>query len=475
MTDASRAFQSARMAHWDRIAEAPPRLGFLGRGYKRRLEKVYRFHVAAGQRVLELGSGTGDLLAAVEPDHGCGIDFSHHQIAVAAARHPDLDFVQGDVHEVVIDEQFDVVILSDLVNDVWDVQTVLENVRTVCTPRTRIVLNTYSRLWQVPLTLARWLGIAKPVLSQNWLTLGDLANLLDVTGYEVIRTSREIMFPIRIPLISGFFNRFLVKLWPFNHLALTNLIVARPRPGRLPASRSSVSIVIPARNEEGHIDEIIERTPHFSGGTELIFVEGNSSDDTYAAIERAVADHADRDIHLFRQRGTGKGDAVRLGFAEATGDILVILDADMTVAPEDLPRFVEALEGGVGDFINGVRLVYPMQRRAMRFFNLLGNKFFSLAFSWLLQQRIKDTLCGTKVLRRTDYELIATNRSYFGDFDPFGDFDLLFGASRLNMKIVDMPIRYHERTYGVTNISRWRHGWLLLRMAVFAARRLRFV
>jgi glycosyltransferase involved in cell wall biosynthesis len=166
---------------------------------------------------------------------------------------------------------------------------------------------------------------------------------------------------------------------------------------------------------------------------------------------------------------------VRLGFQHAQGDILMILDADLTVPPEDLPRFYNALYKGRAEFINGVRLVYPMEKEAMRFLNLLGNKFFSLVFSWLLGQPIKDTLCGTKALWKTDYERIAANRSYFGDFDPFGDFDLLFGAAKLNLKIIEVPIRYRERTYGTTNISRWKHGWLLLRMVFFALRRIKFV
>jgi glycosyltransferase involved in cell wall biosynthesis len=236
-----------------------------------------------------------------------------------------------------------------------------------------------------------------------------------------------------------------------------------------------VSVIVPARNEQGNIEQIFERTPEMGAGTELIFVEGHSTDDTYGAIERAIAAHPERRCRLLRQTGKGKGDAVRLGFAHATGDALMILDADLTVAPEELPRFFEALRSGKGEFINGVRLVYPMQQRAMRFLNLVGNKFFSMAFSWLLDQPVKDTLCGTKVLWREDYELIAANRAYFGDFDPFGDFDLLFGAARLKRKILDLPIRYRERTYGTTNIQRWKHGWLLFKMALFAAWRIKFI
>lgn len=236
-----------------------------------------------------------------------------------------------------------------------------------------------------------------------------------------------------------------------------------------------VSVIVPARNERGNIENILSRTPEMGSGTEIVFVEGHSSDDTYAAIEAAISRHPERRIQLMRQGGKGKSDAVRMGFAAASGDVLMILDADLTVPPEDLPRFYDALTSGKADFVNGVRLVYPMEEEAMRFFNLIGNKFFSLAFSWLLGQPVKDTLCGTKVLWKKDYRRIAANRSYFGEFDPFGDFDLLFGASVLNYKIIDLPIRYRARSYGSTNIERWKHGWVLLRMVMFAARKIKFV
>jgi glycosyltransferase involved in cell wall biosynthesis len=236
----------------------------------------------------------------------------------------------------------------------------------------------------------------------------------------------------------------------------------------------TVSIIVPARNEAGNIEEIFRRVPDLGVETELVFVEGHSRDGTFEAIEAAMAAHPERPCQLLRQTGEGKGNAVREGFARARGDVLMILDADLTVPPEDLPRFYAALVSGKGEFINGVRLVYPMEAEAMRFLNLLGNKFFSWAFSFLLGQPVKDTLCGTKVLWRSCYEAIAANRAYFGDFDPFGDFDLLFGAAKLNQKIVDLPIRYRERRYGATNIRRWKHGLLLLRMVAFAAGRLKF-
>jgi hypothetical protein len=397
----------------------------------------------------------------------------------ARKRHPDarLKFVQADAHDLELAETFDVIILSDLVNDLWDVQGVLARLRPLCHARTRIIMNFFSRLWEKPLSFARRTGAALPVLEQNWLLVEDVNNLLRLAGFEMIRHWEEILWPIRTPGIDRLMNKYLVRLWPFKHGAITNVVVARPEPAKPAANEKEpiVSVIVPARNEEGNIEAIFRRVPEMGGGTELIFVEGNSTDQTYAKIEETLPNHPERRAKLLKQPGKGKGDAVRAGFAAASGDVLMILDADLTVPPEDLPRFYAALRENRGEFINGVRLVYPMERRSMQFLNVIANKLFGLGFSWLLGQSVKDTLCGTKVLTRHDYDLVARGRKYFGDFDPFGDFDLLFGAAKLNLKITDLPIRYRERTYGTTNISRFRHGWMLLRLTAFAARRLKFV
>lgn len=475
---AALAFQQERIAHWDAVAERFKGGSLGGRSYQRELAHCYRLLVPPGMRVLEVGCGPGDLLEALEPSVGVGVDFSEAMVKQASERHPHQKFVHADAHDLALSGPFDFIILSDLVNDVWDVQTVFEKLAKVAGPETRVILNTYSRVWQLPLLVAQRLRLSRPTLAQNWLIVEDIANLLQLTGFEVVKQSREILLPAPVPIVTQVLNRIVAKLWPFSLLALTNFVVARrsafPRTDEQERT-PRVSVIVPARNEAGNIDGIMTRTPEMGSGTELIFVEGHSSDDTYEAIEEGIAKHPERRARLLRQTGKGKGDAVRLGFSQATGEVLMILDADLTVLPEHLPRFYEALVTGRGEFVNGVRLVYPMEGQAMRFFNLVGNKFFSLAFTWLLGQSVKDTLCGTKVLWKTDYQRIAANRAYFGEFDPFGDFDLLFGANRLSLKIVDLPVRYHQRTYGSTNIDRWRHGWLLLRMVAFAAMRIKFV
>ncbi len=465
-------YQETRRKFWD--ANCNSRKTF-SRYYHSRMHTVYRNVILEGSSVLEVGCGTGDLLAATKPSVGVGIDFSASAIERARQQHPHLEFVLADAHGFDLgNRHFDYIVLSDLVNDLWDVQAVLEALRPYCKPETRLIINFFSHLWNAPLRAVRNMGLATPNLPQNWLTVHDMQNLLELSGYQPLRNWTEIILPAWVPLVSDFANRYLVKIVPFRWLALTHVVAARPAPEPSQSS-PTVSVIVAARNESGHIEELMERIPEMGGGTEIVFVEGNSSDDTYEAIERAIAAHPERNAKLFKQRGKGKGDAVRLGFEQASGDILMILDADITVPPEDLPRFYRLAASRSAEFVNGVRLVYPMQEEAMRFFNLVGNKFFSQAFSWLLGQPIRDTLCGTKVLWKTDYNRIADNRSFFGDFDPFGDFDLLFGAARLNLKIQEVPIRYRARRYGETNISRWRHGWLLLKMVAFAARRIKFI
>jgi ubiquinone/menaquinone biosynthesis C-methylase UbiE len=469
-------YKSTRISHWDQIAKSSDSWAGCGGYYHKRLQDILQFVIPPRQRIIEIGCGRGDLLASLMPSYGVGVDFSSQTISRAKNRYPDLNFMQADAHELDPKTKFDFVILSDLVNDLWDVQSVLQNIRSFTTPQSRIIITSYSRLWELPFWIIRKLRLAKPALFQNWLTVEDITGLLSLADIEVIRHWDEMIWPLRTTIIDTLLNRFLAKIWPFKIFALTHIVVAKPCANNAALLHApKVSVIVPARNEEGNIARIFASVPEMGGGTELIFVEGHSTDDTYSTIEKAIHANPHRLSQLLRQEGKGKGDAVRLGFKHASGDILMILDADLTVPPEDLPRFYEVLVSGKAEFVNGVRLVYPMEKEAMRFFNILGNKFFSLAFSWLLGQPIKDTLCGTKVLWKADYERIAANRPYFGDFDPFGDYDLLFGAAKLNLKICEVPIRYRERTYGTTNIQRWKHGWLLLRMVCFAAGKIKFV
>src|SRR3989344_725176 len=368
------------------------------------------------------------------------------------------------------------VTVSDVLGNVRDIQLFLREMKKTLANDGRIVVTQHNALWEPVLRLAFWLGLRDGQVEQNWLTMGDLKNFSYLAGFEMVKSGTKMIMPVYIPLLSAFLNRFLANLWPFSHLGLFHYLVLRKPEPRLPGRQPSLSIIVPARNEAGTIEKIAQELSPPGSFTEIIFVEGNSTDNTFSEIVRVAEKYnKTHKIKYVKQEGRGKGDAVRKGFDLATGDILAIYDADMTVPPAEIKKFYDAVIENKGDFINGSRLVYPMPRESMRVLNFIGNKFFSLMFSWILGQPLKDTLCGTKILWRTDYEKIRQGRAYFGDFDPFGDFDLLFGAAKLNFKIVDLPVHYKERIYGATNISRWKHGWLLLKMTEFAARKIKFV
>lgn len=446
------------------------------RYYAEEVQRLICSLVMPGERVLEVGCGFGDLLADLSDNPSIGIDSSSTMIEIGRGRHPKLDLQVVDVEVGVLPAgPFDVVILSDVIGHLEDVQSALERIKTVLAPNGRVLVTYYNFMWEPALRVAESLGLKTAWPTQNWLGMQDIRNLLELASYQVIRDGTDILLPVKVPVLSRLANRIGAKLPLIREMSLVEYFVARPLASVREHPLPGVSVICPCKDERGNIREAIARTPLMGPRTELIFVDGNSEDGTQAEIEAAIAEYqGPLKLSLVHQgQGKGKGDAVRQGFAAANEEVLMILDSDLTVPPEDLPKFYDAVVTGKGEIINGVRLVYPMEQEAMRFLNLLGNKFFSSALSWLLEQPIKDSLCGTKVLRRRDYDRISNNRAFFGDFDPFGDFDLLFGAARLNLRIIDLPVRYRARTYGDIKISRFTHGMLLLRMTAFGFRKLR--
>ena len=473
------AFKQQVRTYFEQIAPDLDRWNRRNGYYYQDLDRLHQFLIPPGSRVLEVGCGTGNLLAALEPEVGVGIDFAQSAIDLAKAKYPHLQFYCLDVETLTPtafgdNVAFDFIVLSDTVGHLGDIQQALQQLQTFCHPRTRLILTFHNFLWQPLLHLAERIGQRRPQPPQSWLSMADVQNLLKITGYLPVRSGRRFLMPKPIPGLAFFFNRILAHLPGINHLCLTNYVVARPAP-ITNVNDYSCSVIIPARNEAGNIWGAIDRLPQLGKHTEVIFVEGHSQDHTWAEIQRVVQQGHDRlTLKAFQQLGKGKADAVRLGFDHATGDILMILDADLTVQPEDLPHFFAVIASGLGEFANGSRLVYPRSGQAMPWLNNWANKFFSLTFSFLLGQPLKDTLCGTKVLWREDYEKIAAGRSYFGDFDPFGDFDLLFGATKLSLHMVDVPVRYQPRTYGTSNIAHVREGLILLQMCLYASRKIKF-
>ena len=487
-----RAEKARRRRSYDETAPDRGRWMERHRYFYAQLFRHFQLQIPKGARVLHLGSGTGDLLASLEPSLGVGVDLSGEMATRARAKHPQLHFVHADLEALPIGAPFDYIVLSNVIGDLLDVWKAFRQLRSVVRPDTRILISYYNFLWEPVVRLGGRIGWKMPQPEQNWLALPDIANLLNLAGFEVVNQGYRVLFPYGVPLLSQLANGLLARLPGLRRLCLVSHVTARPAPGALLEDAAdpdgpSVSVIVPTRNEAGNVAAAVARVPEMGSHTEIVFVDGHSTDGTVEAIEAEIARHAGRkDIRLVHQvpRGSvpsehkhmlaqGKGHAVRLGFEAARGDVLMILDGDLTVAPEALPMFYAALVERRAEFANGSRLIYELESQSMRTLNRIANKFFGLLFSWALDQRVKDTLCGTKCLRRSDYEKIAANRAYFGDFDPFGDFDLLFGAAKLNLRILDVPIRYQARTYGEIKIQRWRHGLLLIRMCGVAIRKLK--
>ncbi|MCK1313381.1 glycosyltransferase [Bradyrhizobium sp. 23] len=441
--------------------------------------KFMRFLIPPGKRVLELGCGRGDLLAALEPSYGVGVDFGAKTVAKAHELHPDLHFVFGDAEDPAtltsIKGPFDYIVIADTIGMFEDIDGTLKLVHDLCAPSTRIIISYYSRLWEPILKLAEALRLRNKPPKINYVATADFVNLMDLADFEMISQEQRQLIPFRWFGFGSFINRYIAPLPGVRRLCLRTYIVGRPVRQFLDR-KFSASILIPCRNEIGNIENAILRMPRFGSSQEILFVEGNSSDGTFEECERVRNAYKDSwDIKVLKQDGKGKGDAVRKGFAAATGDVLMILDADLTMPPEALPKYHTVIETGKAEFVNGTRLIYPMEQDAMRPLNLIANRFFAYLFSYLVNTRLTDTLCGTKVLLRKDYEALARERAFFGNFDPFGDFDLIFGAAKQNLKIIETPVHYKARTFGETQISRFRDGWLLLKMVWFAYRKLKAV
>jgi SAM-dependent methyltransferase len=460
---------------YDKVA--PQRAAWMARGryYHSDLQRLMRFLVPKGKRIVEIGCGIGDTLASIDAVAKCGVDVSPEMIKCAAVRHPEIEFVQDDIETLKLDRKFDYVIMSNLIGVLDDVQPAFGNARQLMEERSRLIVTYYNRLWQPFLNLAERLGLKMPEPQQNWLALEDVENLLELNGFEVLRRGIRMLLPLNVPFVSWFLNRVVAHLPGFRHLCLTTYVVARLRPAETTRRDCSVSIIVPTKNEAGNIFGAVERTPEFGAHMEFIYIDGNSTDGTPDKVKDLQAAYPDKDIKFMTQTGTGKANAVWEAMDVAEGELLMILDSDLTVPPEELPRFYEVYVRGYAEYVNGVRLVYAREKEAMRFLNSIANHMFAVIFTWVLGYRIKDTLCGTKVLSKADYRDLRANMAYFGDFDPFGDFQIIFGATKLNLKVADVPVHYKARTYGDIEIHRWRDGLLLLRMVGFALLRLKFV
>ena len=447
------------------------------------LTRLLRFLVPPGQRVLDIGCGNGDQLAALAPSLGVGVDLSQGMIDLARRKHPGLTLFRQAAEELCLPQYevrgesggFDSIVMVNVVGELADVLAALKCLRPLVHADTRLVIVYYNHLWEPLVGPAARLGLKLANPTQNWLSPGDLHGLLHLGGFEVVKSGMRMPCPKYVPVVADLMNGVVGRLPLLHQLGFVRFVVARPTlPLSRPPADYSATVVVPCKNEEDNVPAIPGRVPEMGAFTEIVFVDDRSDDATAACVREAIAAHPQRRIKLVQGPGLGKGAAVRAGLAAASGDVLMILDADMTVMPEDLPAFFEAITCNKGELVMGTRLVYPLGADAMRTANILGNKLFASAFTFLLEQRITDTLCGTKVVMRRNYQRILEARQLFGDVDRWGDYDWIFGAAKCNLRIVEIPVHYVERVAGETKMGkRLRNGLVMLRMCWLALRRLK--
>lgn len=458
----------------DQVALVWPKFYRLNNYFHRSLQKLAQFLVPKDVSVIEFGCRQGELLASLINKQKVGVEASKKMISLAKKKYPKIKFVHSPYEKFKINQKFDYILLFNTIHYLNDIQLFIRKLNKIAHQDTRIIVVYFSFFWKPFFDLAEKLGLRLPQPREpNWLAGEDISNLFTLESFEEVKRSKKFLVPYKIPLISDFINQYLAPLPLINNFCLVNYAVFKK--SRRP-KKYSVSVIIPARNEEGNIPHTLEKIPKMGKQTEVIFIEDHSTDKTLQEIKKEIKNYQGiLEASFHRNRGRGnKTNTVRLGFNKAKGEILMILDADLTVAPKDLPKFYQALVSGKGELVIGSRLVYPMKKQAMRLLNYVGNKLFGLTFSFLLDQPVKDTLCGTKAIFKDNYQKIAKNRNYFGDFDPWGDFDLIFGAAKLNLKIVEIPIRYRERIYGQTSMKPFQHGLLLLKMTLIAAKKIKF-
>jgi len=454
---------------------AATRAGWIRRNkyYYESLKRLLRHLVEPGKRVLNIRCQTGFLLDALQPSYGVGVEISPEMVEIARAAHPQFKYYEAFPEDFVPSEKFDYILLCD-VGDTADVQKTLLQLQAACERHTRLLIYSYNDLWEPLIRLAQWLHLKIPQTEQNWLSEHDLIGLLTLSGFEWLKTYRTALVPKYVPLLSAFLNRIVAKLPLLNRVCMIEVLVARPVPKPVNVSEVAVSVIVPCKDEHGNIESVVTRMPELARSTEVIFCDDRSTDGTVEEVRRMQSLYPERHIRVVNGPGICKSKNVWKGFEAATGDILVILDADLTVMPEELPYFIAALTRGGAEFVNGSRLVYPIPKAAMKSANVLGNKLFSAIFSYLLGQKIKDTLCGTKVLWRSDFERIRPMIDTWGITDRWGDYELLFGAAKLNLRILDQPIHYQERIYGVTKMTKvFKNGLIMLRMCMHGFRKLK--
>ncbi|MBI5642246.1 MAG: glycosyltransferase [Deltaproteobacteria bacterium] len=460
---------------YEKIADIREKWIDRNRYFYNKLSSFLNFIIEPGKKILLFRSELGQLLPNISPASALGVDICQKMVSFAKRKYPQFRFKCADPEDIELDEKFDYIVFYSL-GDIIDIEKAFINAGAGASVDTRLIVINYNYLWRPLVFMAEKIGWKVPQPTQNWLNIPVIENILYLSGYEVVKKYHQVLFPVGVPILSWFLNDAVAKLPFIKNLCFLQIVVAK-KIAAMPAERKySVSVIVPCKNEKGNVEDAVRRIPEMGKGTEIIFCDDKSTDGTVEEIKRMMALYPEKNIKVVPGPGICKAKNVWTGFDAASGDILMILDADLTVIPEELPYFYNAIAEGRGEFINGSRMIYPMQDQAMRTLNIIGNKFFSLSFSYLLGQRLTDTLCGTKVLWRKDWPRVKALLGSWGVSDRWGDYELIFGAAKLHLKIVEVPVHYLERVYGETKMTkRLQNGLVMLRMCVAALKKFKFV
>ena len=435
--------------------------------YHNLLRQIFKKYIPEGSKVLQIGYGLGDALAALYPQKAMSIDEDEELIDISKRRFPSIQFIKAKPEEVIVKGKYDYVIIPNSVAHFYDIQTVLEKTLKVLSKNSKVVMTATNPRWEQIFYILEKLKLKRPEDSRNWLRLADLRNIFEISGYDVEESGYSILIPAHIPFFSNLVNNFIKGSGFLAQFCVEEYIVARKAKLRR-KKNLSCTVLIPCYNEEENIKQAIATVPKMGTKTEILVVDDGSSDKTAQVVKRVMKKNKNLKLISYKPN-QGKGYAVKKGFDAVVTDTMMIQDADMTVPPEELPRFFNLIAEGKADFVNGTRMIYPMEEEAMRQLNLVGNLIFSWIFSWLLGQKVTDTLCGTKALFKRDYKKIKMGG------ESWGDFDLLFGASENKLKIVDLPVHYKKRVAGKSKMKAFKHGLVLAKMCIVGLWRLKLM
>ncbi len=365
-------------------------------------------------------------------------------------KHKDnIHYVNENIENILSD--CDTVVISDIEHQLNPAKNLL-NLSRIVGDNTKIILLSKNMVWMILIKILKLFFSFSPK-KNNFLPSSYLDNLYSSCNLELIRQEKIIALPINIPFLTKIINR-IFRLPLLNFFCMSNIAILKKKIKNSSNHKDlKISFIIPCKNEQDNIKVFEQKINENTEPDEYLFGDDNSSDKTSDEIDKLIEKLSDKKIIKYNGPGICKSENVYKGIDLSSGDIIVIYDADHTVSFEDIKFSVSIMKKTNVDFINCTRMIYPQKDGAMKFANFIGNTIFASLFSLLFKKKITDTLCGTKIFYKKDWEKIKENTSQWGMKDLWGDFDLLIGAYKNNLKITEVPVTYYERRENETKMT----------------------